>query len=79
MDKKILEKTDTAELSVKVEKAPRLKTGLKGARKAVVRFGKKVFKLAPRHVTDPAVATALAEKGADAIDRVDGMRATLGV
>jgi hypothetical protein len=56
-----------------------VKSGLKAARKAVIRFGKKVQKLSPNHITDPAVSAALSERGADAVQRVDGLRDSLDV
>ena len=60
-------------------KAKKVKSGLKGARKKMVKFGKKVQKLQPKHIADPSVGAALGTKSGDAVERLDALRAELGV
>jgi alkylhydroperoxidase family enzyme len=72
-------KVDAAEVADTAGKKRKLKLGLKTARKKLVRFGKKVTKLEPGHITDPDVATLLSMKSFDATQRVDALRAALGL
>jgi cysteine-rich repeat protein len=71
-------KIDVAESGQDSGAAGKTKRAFKAGRKKLVKFGKKVFKLQPAHVTDPAVGAALDAKATDAIERVDRLREELG-
>jgi hypothetical protein len=72
-------KVDSAEAAQETGKTKKVKAGLKKARKKLVSFGKKVVKFEPTHITDPDVAALLSEKSFDATQRVDDLRAELGL
>lgn len=55
------------------------KKGFNAARTKLLKMKKKVFKLQPGHITDPAVGSALDGKTDDAIERLDQLRGELGV
>lgn len=50
---------------------------LGGAAKKLTKFGKKVVKLQPAHVTDPTLGAALSADAADATARINTLRETL--
>jgi cysteine-rich repeat protein len=72
-------KVGAAETAQAEGKKKKVKVGLKSARKKLVRFGKKVVKLEPLHITDPEVAALLSEKSFDATQRIDDLRTELGL
>ncbi|HUC33067.1 MAG TPA: DUF4215 domain-containing protein, partial [Ilumatobacteraceae bacterium] len=71
-------KIDVAETGSEQGAAGKMKKAFKAGRKKLVKFQKKVFKLQPVHITDPAVGAALDQKVGDALERVDRLRAELG-
>jgi hypothetical protein len=72
-------KVDAAETANGEGRTKKVKSGLKSARKKVVRFGKKTVKFEPVHITDPVIAALLADKGFDATQRIDALRDELGL
>jgi hypothetical protein len=72
-------KIDGAEQANMDGRVKKTKSGLKGARKKLLRFGKKVAKFEPAHITDPDLAAMLSNKSFDATTRIDALRAELGL
>jgi hypothetical protein len=71
-------KIDVAESGHDAGARGKTKRGFKVGRKKLLKFAKKVFKLQPKHVTDPAVGAALDGKAKDAVERVERLRQELG-
>jgi cysteine-rich repeat protein len=72
-------KLDSAENALEIDAGRKTKRAFKVSRKKLLKFQKKVFKLQPKHITDPAVGASLDGKVGDAIDRLDRLRGDLGV
>jgi hypothetical protein len=75
---KVEKKLAAAEAGAAARSAKRVRRGLKGARKLLVRFGKRVQKLQPKHIADPAVGAALVAGAADAVADVEALQAANG-
>ncbi|HWP67472.1 MAG TPA: DUF4215 domain-containing protein [Candidatus Limnocylindria bacterium] len=72
-------KIDAAEAALDAGRPKKVGKALRTARRAVVRFGKKVVRLQPKQITDLELGAALSEGSGDALSRIETLRGDLGV
>jgi cysteine-rich repeat protein len=72
-------KITAAESAQSAGSLKKTKKGFKGGRKAMLKIGKKILKLQPKHIPDPSVGEVLSQKASNAVQRIDDLRAELAI